>query len=460
MSGSSSNLDLLTPTDSSKEAELNALFDAASPSMLWGRRAFTTSGLTFGYYGGTYVPAVGTPQSIANGTVALAASNTNYLYADPVTGAVSVNTTGFPSYCIRLYQVTTNAVAATTYTDCRSYQPGAIGGTVAEFANEGGGAQIYDATNSTAQAVLLKELSAAPGSGMTVTDGGNHILFNINAGSVQGGANEGSGVGVLDTSSSTASTLKLKSLVQGAGTVITDLGNGNVSIGQQGVLNSANGNGSIVVVDPSALNFSSRFSVTGSGNTANVARATGAFGVLDTPPQLSSFTVINNNSAIISQQPWGISMAAASTGTGLVTALMKAAPATPYSVVARLKAAPFSSNYVAAGLCWSDGTKAQWAAWNYQSNESGVTLNIGNLNSLTSFSAFNSTPVNFPQFYDWLRIRDDGTNRYLDVSQDGVIWYNIFSISRTTWLTPTQVGFCFCSQGQALVASLFSWAGA
>ena len=93
MSNSSSNLDLLTPTDTSKESELNALFDAASPAMLWGRQSSTTSGLTWGYVGGTFVPATGAPQSIANGTVALAASNTNYLYADPITGAVSVNTT-------------------------------------------------------------------------------------------------------------------------------------------------------------------------------------------------------------------------------------------------------------------------------------------------------------------------------------------------------------------------------
>lgn len=65
-------------------------------------------------------------------------------------------------------------------------------------------------------------------------------------------------------------------------------------------------------------------------------------------------------------------------------------PAPPSSVTARLKAAPFSSNYVMVGLCWSDGTRVQRAAWNHQSNHSGTALNIGDVNSPTSFSGFDS----------------------------------------------------------------------
>ncbi|MCA7901942.1 hypothetical protein LGM39_21460 [Burkholderia cepacia] len=58
---------------------------------------------------------------------------------------------------------------------------------------------------------------------------------------------------------------------------------------------------------------------------------------------------------------------------------------------------------------------------------------------------------------DWHRIRDDGTNRYYDVSPDGVTWVNMYSFSRTTFLTPDQVGFFADPNGQAVGLSLFSW---
>ncbi|MHB1024051.1 MAG: hypothetical protein ACYC0Z_16805, partial [Acidobacteriaceae bacterium] len=77
MASSTTNLDLLIQSQASKEITANALFDAASPATLFGRRQSTTSGLTWGYYGGT-VNNAGTLISIANGTLTLAASTTNY----------------------------------------------------------------------------------------------------------------------------------------------------------------------------------------------------------------------------------------------------------------------------------------------------------------------------------------------------------------------------------------------
>jgi hypothetical protein len=120
MSNSTTLLDTLTTNQSSKEVTANALFDAASPSTLWGRRASTCSGLTWGFYGGWFNGA------IANGTIALSASATNYLMAHESTGAVTVNTTGFTAGKIALYSVVTGATAVTSYTDQRSYAPTAL----------------------------------------------------------------------------------------------------------------------------------------------------------------------------------------------------------------------------------------------------------------------------------------------------------------------------------------------
>src|SRR5688572_4508978 len=87
----------------SPEAQMNGNLQAVSPSALFGRKVSTSSALTWGYYGGIlYVDGVAT--SIADGTVALAGSVTNYIEATRA-GVVSVNSTGFTAGRIPLYTV-------------------------------------------------------------------------------------------------------------------------------------------------------------------------------------------------------------------------------------------------------------------------------------------------------------------------------------------------------------------
>lgn len=118
MSSSNTLLDTIATNQANKEVVANALFDAASPSMLWGRHASACNGLTWGYYGGYYGS-----NAVANSTLALTASTTNYVYADNVTGAVSVNVTGVPAGKIPLYSIVTGATTVTSYNDMRSYAP-------------------------------------------------------------------------------------------------------------------------------------------------------------------------------------------------------------------------------------------------------------------------------------------------------------------------------------------------
>jgi len=119
MADSTTNLDPVLAVSYSKEAQLNALMDAASPATTYGRRASTTSGLIWGYYGGKVVLA-GVVTAIANGTVTLTASATNYLQAHPDTGAVSVNTTGFTAGYLPLYTIVAGTASVTSYTDQRA----------------------------------------------------------------------------------------------------------------------------------------------------------------------------------------------------------------------------------------------------------------------------------------------------------------------------------------------------
>jgi hypothetical protein len=119
MSNSTTLLDTISSTQSAKETTANELFDAHSPSSLFGRRASTTSGLTWGYYGGRML-VDGALTAIANGTVTLTGSTTNYVEATPA-GVVSKNTTGFTAGSIPLYTIVVGASSVTSYTDERAW---------------------------------------------------------------------------------------------------------------------------------------------------------------------------------------------------------------------------------------------------------------------------------------------------------------------------------------------------
>lgn len=175
-------------------ARLNENFDAASPAMLYGRNAATTTGLTWGYIGGRFGSAL-----IASGTVTLTASSTNHVVAARADGVVTslaatTNWDDLTDY-IRLYKVTAGASSVTGYEDHRQ----AIGGT------GGGGAIVAaDITDST-----------------TV---GRAVLTAANAAAARTAIGAGDVVG---PSSSTDNTLPrfdgtTGKLLQGSGVAVTD----------------------------------------------------------------------------------------------------------------------------------------------------------------------------------------------------------------------------------------------
>jgi hypothetical protein len=119
MANSTTNLDTISAGQSSKEVTANALFDAGSSSTIFGRRASTTTGLTWGYYGGRMLQN-GALTTVNNGTVSLTNNTTNYVEATDA-GVVSVNTTGFTAGRIPNYTVVTSGGAVSSYTDERAW---------------------------------------------------------------------------------------------------------------------------------------------------------------------------------------------------------------------------------------------------------------------------------------------------------------------------------------------------
>lgn len=118
MSDSTTHLDTLAASQANQEVRVNESFDAHSVSASLGRRAFTTSGLTWGFYGTPRYYLNATPTVKANGTLAIAASDTRYLSADRAL-ALSQVATAFAADKLALYKIVTNTVAMTSYEDHR-----------------------------------------------------------------------------------------------------------------------------------------------------------------------------------------------------------------------------------------------------------------------------------------------------------------------------------------------------
>lgn len=116
MADSTTNITQISSSQADKESTANENFNAASPSMLFGRNS-TSTALTWNYYGGKLL-VDGVITSISNGSVALTGSTTNYVEATRF-GVVSVNQTGFTPGRIPLYQIVTGSGTVTSYTDKR-----------------------------------------------------------------------------------------------------------------------------------------------------------------------------------------------------------------------------------------------------------------------------------------------------------------------------------------------------
>lgn len=130
MADSTSNLDLISASQAQKEVTANELLNDASPAIVYGLRSSTSNLLTWGYYGGRFNGI-----AIANGTIALTASATNYIVANILTGAVTVRTDTVEwdqgSVYIRLYKVVTNTTTVASYQDYRTFL--STSGSITEY---------------------------------------------------------------------------------------------------------------------------------------------------------------------------------------------------------------------------------------------------------------------------------------------------------------------------------------
>lgn len=100
-------------------------------------------------------------------------------------------------------------------------------------------------------------------------------------------------------------------------------------------------------------------------------------------------------------------------------------PSTPYTITALIARNDPTS---VPGLGWTDGTKIQFGFVHRDE-----TYYVQNYSNITTFSG----TVTHPAVYDlgqrvWMQISDDGTNVYWRISWDGVTFYTIYSVAKSS----------------------------
>lgn len=103
------------------------------------------------------------------------------------------------------------------------------------------------------------------------------------------------------------------------------------------------------------------------------------------------------------------------------------------------------ANFVCLGLVLSDGTQiiavgpGSWFGGAIFINSETATTFAGAGATQGSIQASMASAL--PPSEYWLRVHDDRTNRVWSLSFDGLTWVDLLSEARTTFLTPTQIGF-------------------
>jgi len=174
------------------------------------------------------------------------------------------------------------------------------------------------------------------------------------------------------------------------------------------------------------------------------------------PPDISTFTQILAGGRTLAQaadQKGGlvIQMTNGTTADDY-RLLVQSTPATPYTITAFILPTLQANNYSCMGLCWrqsstgnmqvfgivdDNGPTFYWRNESANNSGSSPTYTTGtDIITVTSQSAYFTQAGNGI----WLRISDDGTNRSVSYSVDGLNFIQLGSQARTTTITPDQWG--------------------
>ncbi|WP_104151097.1 hypothetical protein [Mycobacterium intracellulare] len=114
-------------------------------------------------------------------------------------------------------------------------------------------------------------------------------------------------------------------------------------------------------------------------------------------------------------------------------------PTSNYTVEACIDAVFSANNNPNVGIVLRDSASGKMLHFGVSYNNAFI-ISMWQWNSATSWNA--ATLSGTPSFWpNWFRVRDDGTNRYYECSQNRSEWFTALVHPRTTFIIPDQVGW-------------------
>lgn len=180
-----------------------------------------------------------------------------------------------------------------------------------------------------------------------------------------------------------------------------------------------------------------------------------------TPVVNSDYSWVNQDTAAITVNSAGTVILYAPPVSGdQLRCRVKAYPAAPFSVVMGFMPVIVEANFFNCGLVIRDSAGGACASFGIGAANTGSSINGVKWNSVSSYNAnYYSLQISPYLGMQFLKYTDDNTNRIISWSADGEVFVDIFSVGRTDFLTPNQIGFMADSNNTTYGSSIavFSW---
>jgi len=172
-----------------------------------------------------------------------------------------------------------------------------------------------------------------------------------------------------------------------------------------------------------------------------------------TAPVSGDFAWVNQLSATITTAHGGVFLEGAGSAAYNLNIRKQSAPATPYHVTAMLipRVLYGYGSQASYGMVWRSSSDGKLTTFWIDPRGGANNLYVQTMDGVTGTNAaLVKNIANLSHLPRFMRLMDDGTTRYCQVSEDGTdeSFYTVYSVARTTHHTPNEVGF-FVDGGEA-----------
>lgn len=162
-----------------------------------------------------------------------------------------------------------------------------------------------------------------------------------------------------------------------------------------------------------------------------------------TAPPSTSWSWVNQGGASVAADADAILLTAPSSTRNWRLRTRSLSPTSNYTATAWVEvAAATAASTWWAGIVLRNSSSGSFIVFGPYGDTTAGRLTVTRWTNATTFSANSSVPFVYQlaggRIPNWLRIRDDGTNRYFEFSHNGVDWILLFSEGRTAFITPDQ----------------------